>query len=201
MTHGQPWKALPCPGDTVRSAKRFRWHCWDMEALFSVFNVGKNIYYDPSTLCSKPHPPGGPGMGSLCKGPTTKKGNFTFNGHPSPWGGMEWIEGVLTPPPNFFFVKRCKNHVSVIRQRFSASALPGNIAGNRAHFCTQFWLHPPQGSLLRLPGQFEVTPWAPSGENTGTVHVFWARNICTCIICNIDIQYTLYIIIYDLCEI
>ena len=96
--HVRCWKAPLCPGIAVRSAKHF-WRCRrDMEALFSVFNVSKKSVYDPPTLCNHPHQPGGPGMGRLCKCPMTKKGNFAFNGHPSLWGGMEQIEGVLTPP-------------------------------------------------------------------------------------------------------
>jgi hypothetical protein len=54
----------------------------------------------------------------------------------------------------------------------SASALPGDIAGDWARFCARFRLRPPPGSLLRLLGKFEGIPLAGSGGNAGVVRLF-----------------------------
>ena len=40
------------------------------------------------------------------EGPMTKTQNRTFNGHPSLWGGMGWIEGVLMPPFHQLFYQK-----------------------------------------------------------------------------------------------
>ena len=66
-------------------------------------------------------------MGRLCKSAMTKKGNFAFNGHPSLWGGMEWIEEVLMPPLHQLSCQKgqkpCQHHQAVL-QHFLATMLP-----------------------------------------------------------------------------
>ena len=68
----------------------------------------------------------------------------------------------------------------------SASALPGDIAGDRARFCAGSRSRPPPGSLMRLSGEFQVAVWATSGRNVGVACLFWARSVRNCIVCNVD---------------
>ena len=105
-------------------------------------------------------------MGSLCKSAMTKKGNFAFNSHLLLWGGMEWIEGVLTPPLHQF------SHQTTSASPGSASALPGDIAGDWA--CSHAWFRsrPPPGSPLRLPGKFQVILVSTSRRNAGVACLF-----------------------------
>ena len=77
--------------------------------------------------------------------------------------------GQGAPSPSKFLFFKSKT-TSALPER--ASALPGDIAGDRARFCAQFQSRPPPGSLLRLPGKFEVTPWAASGGNAGIACLF-----------------------------
>ena len=80
------------------------------------------------------HQPGGLGIAKFCEGLTTKTGNFTFNTHPSLWGDVEQIEGVLT----LLSIKSKSTSAS----SGSALACPGDIACNQVPDHTH-----PQGVL------------------------------------------------------
>src|SRR5712691_4198296 len=66
---------------------------------------------------------------------------------------MERTEGAPTPP---LLQKYCQKTQERCRCRqASASALPGDIAGNRVHICTRSCSRPLSGSPERLPGKFQ----------------------------------------------
>ena len=69
------------------------------------------------------------------------------------WCGMN-RGGPNAPLPRHFATQMQKT-VSALPG--SASVLPGDIAGDRAHICARYQSRPPPGSLIRLPGEFQVT--------------------------------------------
>jgi hypothetical protein len=54
----------------------------------------------------------------------------------------------------------------------SASALPGNVAGDRVPICTRYRSRPPPGSPLRLPGKFQMDRMGRS-RDTLKLHAYF----------------------------
>ncbi len=84
------------------------------------------------------------------------------------WYGTD--RGGQGAPSTFKFLLKASKTTSVLPE--SASALPGDIAGDRACFCARFRSRPPPGSLLRLLGKFEGSPFAESGGNASVARLF-----------------------------
>jgi hypothetical protein len=144
-----------------------------MEAFFSIFHVGEMLLYDTPAPCQQPYSPGGTGSAKTHEGCTMHSHQNPINhllGAPGAKGQLGMVRGGqgAPSPSNFLFFK--SKTTSALPE--SASALPGDIAGDRAHFCARFRSRPPPGSPLRLPGKFQVTPWAASVRNAGVAHLF-----------------------------
>ena len=65
------------------------------------------------------------------EGPMTKTRNLTFNGHPSLWGGVGRIEGVLTPPLHQLFYQKeqkpCRHCQAALRRLLATLPAIGRI--------------------------------------------------------------------------
>ena len=91
-------------------------------------------------------------------------------GAPGAKGRLGMVRGGQgAPSPSKFLFFKSKT-TSALPEH--ASALPGDIAGDRARFYAQLRSCPPPGSLLRLPGKFQVIPWAASVRNASSACLF-----------------------------
>ena len=147
-------------------------HIADMEALFSVFHIGEILLYDTPALCQQPHSPGGTESARTRRCAGTQPPNY-LSSPMRPPGAIGWCamdrggQGAPSPSKFLFFKSKTTSALSE-----GAPALPGDIASDQVCFCARFRSCPPPGSLLRLPGKFQVIPWAASGGNAGVARLF-----------------------------